>query len=545
MKRYKRGLWWIKRDFRINDNDALLQAIEECEKVAALFIIEPSLCHAEETSYFHYHAWDQGAQHLAATLQKCGATLNVVTGEAVTVLDNILGNNGFDAIFSHEETGSNISFMRDKAVQHWASQNNIVWHEAHQNGVIRRLADRDQRQPVIRDRLFNTHPRSAPRSIHSWPIALSDHPQINTNDPDCWPTYESLSGSPIDKRIDLSKTQLVDEQQAHADLASFLEDRGLAYSGGISSPNTAFQAGSRLSAHLAWGTVSLRQVFHATWERDRDLARSKTPEAYRWRKSLKSFQSRLHWHDHFMQRLESAPEMEFTAINPAYNAVNYGDNTPLMQAWENGKTGLPLVDACMRCLAATGFLNFRMRAMVVSAGCFGLAQSWKSLYYPLARLFLDYEPGIHFSQIQMQAGIVGINTLRVYSPLKQLLDQDPEATFIKQWIPELREFDATQIAAYNDRNLGDYPEPVTDITINTQTIRDQIYAIRKSDAGREASAQVLLRHGSRLSGNDRQTKKKRKRVASKNTKQNSTKTKAHNDAQMSFDFNDEGSNHPE
>ncbi|MFK7996588.1 MAG: FAD-binding domain-containing protein [Granulosicoccus sp.] len=532
-KRFQRGLWWIKRDFRLDDNDALVAAIEQCKYVTALFIIEPSLCKAEETSMFHFNAWQQAACHLSESLELRGGRLHVFCGESVDVLESIRATTGFDALFSHEETGSNVTFLRDKAVQRWADSKSIHWHQAHQNGVIRALTNRDERQPVIRARLMQTQPRPAPVRIDSWHPGTSGN-SVESIAQNHWPTFESVSGRPHDHRILPGETQTVNEACAAEVLHDFLNNRGIAYSGGISSPNTAFEAGSRLSAHLAWGTISLRRVFHATWERDRELVSSSALQVRQWRKSLKAFQSRLHWHDHFIQRLESAPSMEFKALNPAYREVSYGDNQQLLDAWQTGQTGLPLVDACMRCLAATGFLNFRMRAMVVSTGCFGLAQSWKSLHYPLARMFLDYEPGIHFSQIQMQAGIVGINTLRVYSPHKQLLDQDPEAKFVKRWIPELREFDATDIAQYNQRSLGDYVEPISDIFSNTRVIRDQVYAIRKSREGCEASAQILVKHGSRLPGNDR-TARHRSGTGSKKKK---AIKKPQNDSQMTLDFDE-------
>ncbi len=465
----------------------------------------------------------------------------MVVAEVVEALERIRCADGFDALYSHEETGSHITYTRDIAVDQWARTHGIVWHQAHQNGVIRGLVDRDKRQPVIRERLLATPPRPAPAKMATWRIDAfgTVEDAVGSKRPaepvliDEWPEFAHLSQRPADSRISLGDTQIITETDAQAVWTSFLHQRGVRYSGGISSPNTAFEAGSRLSAHLAWGTISLRRVFHETWQRDRELAQFADPQAHQWRKSLKAFQSRLHWHDHFIQRLESAPSMEFEALNPAYRDIGYGDNEALLNAWEYGRTGLPLIDACMRCLAATGFLNFRMRAMVVSAGCFGLAQSWQSLHNPLARVFLDYEPGIHLSQIQMQAGIVGINTLRVYSPHKQLLDQDPHAVFVKRWIPELREFDATQIALYNERSLGHYPEPVTDIQSNTRTIRDQVYAIRQSQAGREASQQVLVKHGSRLPGNDRA---RAKRSPSKAKKKTAKKSISKN--QMTLDFGD-------
>ena len=109
----------------------------------------------------------------------------------------------------------------------------------------------------------------------------------------------------------------------------------------------------------------------------------------------------------------------------------------MLDAWCEGRTGYPLVDACMRCLNAIGFLNFRMRAFVVSFAVYGLHLDWRTIHPHLARIFYDYEPGIHLAQLQMQAGVVGINTIRVYNPTKQLIDQDPYCKFVKQWVSEL------------------------------------------------------------------------------------------------------------
>lgn len=512
----ERWLWWVKRDARVHDNEALVFLDDPQREGTAVFLFEPSLGQAAETSAFHALAMGEALASLQANLQRCGASLMFANGEAVAVLDALHSAVRFTGIVSHEETGTWVTFERDKAVARWARQRGVQWREFAQNGVVRGLTNRDERQAVIWQRLFDTPLFAPPRKLRAWQLDERERDALaqvtterlpSTDELTRWSADEVMPVYPTPDRSLTQGRQVVSETAGRAELADFLDQRGVRYSGGISSPNRAFVAGSRLSTHLAWGTVSLRTAFHQTLERTQQLEREHSAATAQWKKSLRAFQARLHWHDHFIQRLESAPSMEFTALNPAYANVQYlSDGEELqarLQAWRFGQTGIPLLDACMRCLMSTGFLNFRMRAMLVTTACFGLQIPWRELIYPLAQVFADYEPGIHVSQIQMQAGVVGINTLRVYSPHKQLLDQDPGARFVRRWVPELSTFSAREIAGYEVASLGDYVRPITDITANAKHIKDQLYAIRRSDEGKAAAANTLERHGSRLSPNDR------------------------------------------
>jgi deoxyribodipyrimidine photo-lyase len=499
-KTNKTALWWIKRDFRLHDNDALSCAIADCEYVLPVFVFETGLINCTDYSAMHVHAWTEALEDLRDRLNRVGSDVYLAHGDITQALSNLLLQHPFNAIYSHEETGNNWTYQRDKDVQNWCHTHAIDWQQFPQTGVIRRLHTRDKRRDIIKNRLIEQPVIPAPNAVPS-PASF-----CTTCRAKVIPNAQQLCAEDDHSHVLFDQLQTVSETQARADLKAFLYHRGLGYSGGISSPNTAFEHGSRLSVHLAWGTISMRTVFKATARAQQYHRDNNTVNSKQWGKSLRAFTSRLHWHDHFIQRLESVPETEFGAINPAYANVMYGNCKHKLTAWTAGQTGFPLIDACMRCLQAIGFINFRMRAMVVSFAVYALHLSWREIHPPLARVFLDYEPGIHLSQLQMQAGVVGINTIRVYNPTKQIVDQDPDCVFIKKWVPELADCSSVDIIGHASSPISGYVAPIVDFKAESKAMKDQIFAIRKSVEGQEASAAVLEQHGSRKAPTRRRKK---------------------------------------
>lgn len=179
-------------------------------------------------------------------------------------------------------------------------------------------------------------------------------------------------------------------------------------------------------------------------------ARRQTAQG-KWKRSLDAFLVRTQWRCSYVQRFEMQCWMEHRWLCKAWEdlregrSVMYGDAAVLngtteeerLAAFEQGRTGYPMVDACMRCLLETGWLNFRMRCMLVSFAVYNLWLDWRAVAAHMARCFLDYEPGIHYPQLQMQAGTTGVD-LRCYSATKQAKEQDPQAEFVRKYVPELR-----------------------------------------------------------------------------------------------------------
>lgn len=508
------AVYWLKRDFRLADNPALTEALANHKNVMPLFILEDSFLQAGETSAFHVHAVTGALEDLRKRLKKHEKDVLVLRGEVVEWLEKLYAAEPFSALYAHEEIGVNRTYQRDIAVREWCAEKDITFTELRQAAVFRGKVNRDKRH-LLWKKFTHGDLLQPPSAEELKKLCI----------PKRWKDFNVEKLKLNDTNFSLTQEerkqlQPVSETDAEATLQSFLYERGIAYSGGISSPLTAFTAGSRLSVHFAWGTMTVRTAYQATQSRAAALKENDDADSKQWRKSLRAFLSRLHWHDHFIQRLETEPEMEFQALNPAYHDFEYDNKVEHLEAWKNGTTGFPMVDACIRCLQATGFVNFRMRAMLTSFACHVLHLDWRLINEPMARLYTDYEPGIHLAQLQMQAGVVGINTLRIYSPTKQIEDHDPDTIFVKQWVPELREFTPKEIIKHGYEPLGEYPGQIVDRIAAGKEMRSMIYAVRRKEGFREIANEVYEKHGSRKGGGKKKPRPKAdaKKKATKKTK---------------------------
>ena len=469
---------WFKRDFRLQDHPPLLSALQAPYPILLVTCIEPSLMNLVQYDERHLRCIKDSVLDINEQLQD--QKLLMLSGEAEDCFASIGEHYDIESVYSHQETGIKHTFDRDLRMQSWFKERNIRWLEFEANGVKRGL---NNRRNWIKD--WFTHA--------SMPIQQTDINVLSNR------SLKPLGLNNIYTREfeDHPFFQRGGETRAHRVLHSFLTDRITQYAKSISKPQASRKGCSRISPHLAWGNLSIRQVYQ--YMKHLDSPGSK--------RNLRAFADRLRWQAHFIQKFESEWEYEFEPINRAFSPLDSTKfmNPALFDAWKEGKTGVPLVDACMRCLQATGYLNFRMRAMVTSFYSQYLWLPWKPGADYLASLFTDFEPGIHYAQFQMQTGYTGVNTIRIYNPIKQSQDHDPDGTFIKQWVPELHNVPKEyihepwnipplefELSAFS---MGAYPKaPIVPLKVNRKRASDALYALRKSDSSRSEAVRILKKH---------------------------------------------------
>ena len=347
---------WFKRDLRLADHAPLAAAIERGEPLLLLYIVEPTLLGDPHYRGRHWHFIAQSLQAMNDELAMLGAQIQVLEGEPVSLLNRLHQSQPICHLYSHEETGLGVTFERDRQVAAFCAAQGIAWHEYQTNGIQRGRCDR---------RGWNG----------AWQRVMSDAEiplDLNTLPRLCQPLPAAMEGA-RSERIEGWVRHNAAFQHGGAVagnevLQSFLEVRGHGYQRHISKPAGSRVHCSRLSPYLAWGNLSLRQAYRALKKRQ---------DQGGWTRALAAFESRLHWHCHFIQKFEMECRMEFEDLNRGYLAHPRRHDPDRVDAWREGRTGYPLIDACMRCLMQTGYLNFRARAMVVSFLTHHLWQNWR------------------------------------------------------------------------------------------------------------------------------------------------------------------------
>ncbi len=512
---------WHRKHLRVEDHRALSQAIVDSDAICPLFVFDPTFyadsglaCDArirvlEEAvasldrlyattpaRTVHTEATDSAARLTEMMTESSSSTTNpdntavdalrrpetpgltVGYGDPVELLSRFV-DRGWSVVTMATPT-SRYGHRRDKRVQD-ACGDAVEFVSG--DGLIRGEEwPRSDWQP----------------QINEWLTAPQHVPQWDTHDTVRVTIQTGVTPAAVDSYFEISpiKTQVPSgtHRAATTALREFTE-RIRSYPSNISAPQDAREGTSGLSPYLNFGLLSVRQAYQYITDnapscRGRDM-----------------FESRLVWNLHYNQKLVDWPGWTEHAVNPAFEDQNeeHHDNG-LVTAWKHGQTGFPMVDAAMRCLKQTGWLNFRMRAMCASFFTHILHQPWWIGADWYHHHLIDSDVGINYTQWQSQAGLIGKPSQRVYNPHKQVRDQDPEGQWITEWVPELADLPT----AFLDRpektplvvqqecgvHIGEtYPRPVVDFEAQRERFWSR-YEKRRPEAARELRRPKIAKRAS-------------------------------------------------
>lgn len=477
----KINIFWFKRDLRLEDNEALSAALNSKLPLLLIYIYEPSLNNDTHYSPRHWRFIFESISDLDIQLKPQNTEVVILHSEVLDAFQILQKQFSIQQIFSTEETGLKITFDRDLAFAEYCRKNKIDWQEFQNNGVVRGLSNRDTW-------------RKCWYGYMAKPIVSPDFLKVT------FINCQEFSNEIKDLAFQFSsiehKMQKGGRTAGKTWEDSFFEERIEFYSAYISKPELSRYGCSRLSPYFAWGCISIREVYQRAIKLKKESV---------YKKQLTAFMSRLRWQAHFIQKFEMEPRIEFEAFNKGYLNLQQPANDSFIESWKTGKTGFPLVDASIRSVIETGYLNFRMRSMTVSFLVHHLFQHYTTGATWLARQFLDFEPGIHYAQFQMQAGFTGTNKIRIYNPTKNATDHDPEAVFIKKYVPELKNLPNNlaiepwlitpmEEEMYSFKIGKNYPKLIIDMKITRAHALKELYGTRKNSVTQKEKQRILDIH---------------------------------------------------
>ena len=452
---------WFKRDLRVFDHQPLFTASQEAT-VLPIYILEPSVWNYGDLSNRHLKFVLDSLEDLQDSVRHMGADLFVAVSEMEDILESLFETYGQFKLYSHREHGLKNTYDRDIKVKKWINEHQCEWIEFPSFLVARYSNEHPRKnfkEEFLKQKIYPVPKKmNLPELI---PSILSNH-------------LNDIKHFHIQGDIPSHGFQ-GGEKEAIRKANAFFKSRYKKYNTYINKPYYSIYSSSHLSPYLTWGNISIKALQIST---KKHLLELESNEFYH--SQLKAFHQRIQWHCSFVQAVENDPLLNINSRDTRFEGVRVHDFERL-EAFRTGKTGIPFVDACMRALNQTGWINFKQRAMIASFACNTLLLDWRDVGYVLANLWYDYEPGIHWLQIQTQAGLIPYSHIPLYDVIKQSKMHDPEGLFIKKYIPQLLEIPSELIHEPWLLDTNPYTPPIISYREAFNKTKEMLYHIKSSE----------------------------------------------------------------
>jgi deoxyribodipyrimidine photo-lyase len=444
----KRTLVWFRRDLRIVDHLPLYRAASR-GAVIPVFVFDRALLHHPETSPARVEFMLDCLAALDQELRSRGGRLILRYGDPVEVLPQLVREVEADGIYAHIDFERIYGRVRDARLNCCLERDGIKirWFE-----------------PAATTSALIPYPHYRTLWFKEMDADLVPVPPRISVPPD-------VVGEPLPKLADLglmADGKPIPQggiEPARALLRQFLAEKTDRYYWQLSYPGA--EATSGLSPYIKFGVISIRECYQT--------AKALKSDDFRLQRSQSQFIARLRWGSGFTQRFRYMPQLEVRSLYQVFDDDGWFFDDGLYEAWQQGQTGFPIVDAAARCLLETGGwkqLNFRVRALYSSFLSNLLGMDWRFGALHFMRHLIDGDCPIDHYQWAMQSGVthcVDKTWTRIYNPEQVAVDRcDPEGAFIKHWVPEVAHLRPDQLGV--PPRIKDYPPPILDYR-NARQIR--------------------------------------------------------------------------
>lgn len=458
------SVFLFHRDLRLVDNSALNLAIRSGRKILPVFIFNPEQIDPIKNSFFSHPSVQfmcESLRDLVEEIQKKGSRLHMFYGEYVEVLSNLHKSTPFDSIYSNRDI-TKFARQRDSVIKTWCEENSIRFVDCEDYDFVSqsKILRKDKNQFAVLSAYYaelclefkrdnNIVPRPISEPFTPGQFITTNHQDLLRNTNQFYDFKSTLiqKGGRCNALTSLSRINS-DWQQAYGTNRNIpsLED-----------------GTTRLSAHLKFGTISIRELFYKILEvsggviENNALMREIVFRSLFYR--LWGSQSRLQWEESFRQEIDAKIPWKYP-----------NDEPKLWEAWKTGKTGFPLADAGMRQLEHEGFVHNRPRMVLATVATKYFLFDWRECARYFATKLTDYDPILNASGWNYAAGL-GENDQNCWrspmNPFSQCKNYDPDCVYVKRWIPELRDVPNRDILEWSANirkrySRIDYPAPLVE-----------------------------------------------------------------------------------
>jgi len=445
MTTYNRALHIFRRDLRLQDNTALNAARDMSKEVVTCFIFNDAQVKPHRYRSVNGLAFMiESLEELSREIEAQGGSLLVLHGNPETLIDKLVSELSIDAVFVNKDY-TPFSTSRDAALQRLCSRRSISLHSVSDLLLVdpESFSKDDGRPYTVYTPFFKKaqklsvpHPSVSTRKNIVKPIS-----SLKTVAPrDFWP-----SQSATDRVASGGRSKAIKILKGIAVYSKYDDERNI----------PCIRGTTLLAPHNKFGTVSIREVFHA-------ISTTLGPQHTLIRE--------LYWRDFFTHIAWHFPHVFGHAFNSIYDAVEWNENEEWFQLWCRGQTGFPIVDAGMRELVSTGFMHNRVRMIVASFLVKDLHINWQRGEEFFAQHLTDFDPAVNNGSWQWAAstGCDAQPYFRIFNPWLQQERFDPDCIYIKKWLPELSELPSKKIHSLYEDAAGrsiNYPSPMVDHSV--------------------------------------------------------------------------------